>query len=188
MALRDGREKEVMAQAGKRVPADCRILEASPDLSVELQTIGFAPPATGPRVLPRNAIQAKDTVGVWEASNLVFFGCRIERGSGKAVVIKTGVHTALGVLAREMDWVDAPPPANLTSRIGARRFSVMALAGCGVDVNCQREMDWVDATTPANLSARLDKFEAAFEGRTEAIFRSCGLVTPEGRCRLCTIQ
>ena len=115
-----------------------------------------------------------NTLSGWNWSNLVLFGCRFERGSGKSVVllqfrfgvsvffadnqqvwircmaavlqfvkasremghsfksvclsvvtvslspsrqvIKTGVHTALGVLAREMDWVDTPSPANLTNR------------------------------------------------------------------------
>lgn len=48
--------------------------------------------------------QADDTVGPWQCKNLVFMGCMCESGSGRAVVIKTGMHCALGVVAREMGW------------------------------------------------------------------------------------
>ena len=71
------------------------------------------------------------------------------RGRGQ-VVVKTGVRTALGVLAREMEWLEAP--------------------------------------AAPGLSTRLERLEAAFEGKTAAVFRACGLVSEEGRCRLCVVQ
>ena len=52
-----------------------------------------------------------------------------------------------------------------------------------------REMEWLEAPAAApGLSTRLERLEAAFEGKTAAVFRACGLVSEEGRCRLCVVQ
>ena len=46
-------------KAGHRVPADCRLLEASPDLRVEMATVGYrASDGTGPG-------HARDSVEVY---------------------------------------------------------------------------------------------------------------------------
>jgi len=117
-ALRDGRQKEVMAEdlvpgdivffrQGQRIPADARILEASPDLRMEMETIGFGPHMEGNlNGHSRSADEAQETVGVWEAKNLVFTGCRVEAGKGKGLVVKTGAYCIMGVIAREMEWHD----------------------------------------------------------------------------------
>eukprot|EP00802_Teleaulax_amphioxeia_P004261 Tamp_04265.p1 GENE.Tamp_04265~~Tamp_04265.p1 ORF type:complete len:575 (-),score=81.43 Tamp_04265:1524-3248(-) len=130
VALRDGRLKQILAQdlvpgdvvelkAGQRVPADCRILEASADLRVEMSAIGFrSSDGDGPGHA-RNNLQVDDTVGPWESKNLVFIGCMCERGRATAVVIKTGMDTALGIIAREMGWAQPIDPKPLHSRLGA---------------------------------------------------------------------
>lgn len=137
----------VEIKAGQRVPADCRLLEASRDLRVEMGTIGYrASDGGGPghardnlevacRALapPRNAHlgpmrtsharfwgwQADETVGPWECKNLVFMGCMCERGSGRGLVIKTGMHSALGVIAREMEWAQPLEAAPLHQKLSS---------------------------------------------------------------------
>ncbi len=48
----------------------------------------------------RDAMEVEETVGVWECKNIIFYGCKVMSGTAKAVVIKTGADTALGVVAR----------------------------------------------------------------------------------------
>jgi len=161
VALREGRQKEMLAeelvpgdivqvQAGYRVPADARILECSPDLRIEMETIGFLKSdGVGPGHA-RDAVEVDETVDVWECKNIIFMGCKVLSGSAKAIVIKTGSNTALGVVAREMGWLD-------------------------------------ETAAPATVLNKMDKWESAFEGKTEAIARSMGLASENGRCN-CTVM
>ena len=129
VALRDGRLKQVLAvdlvpgdivhiAAGHRIPADCRLLEASPDLRVEMATIGYRRSDGSGKGHARDSIEVAETVGPWEARNLVFMGCQCEQGSGSAVVIKTGMHCAMGVIAREMGWAEMPSKAPVWHKLG----------------------------------------------------------------------
>ena len=100
--LRDGAEIEIEAEAlvpgdvillreGDRVPADARLI-AGHELTVnnapltgEAEAIGLDPAPTEAPAL--------------EARNLVFAGCAVVRGSGRAIVHATGFRTRFGRIA-----------------------------------------------------------------------------------------
>jgi len=63
--------------------------------------------------------QADETVGPWECKNLVFMGCMCQRGWGRGLVIKTGMQTALGVVASEMQWAQPVQAAPLHQKLGS---------------------------------------------------------------------
>jgi calcium-translocating P-type ATPase len=82
----------VVLEAGDRVPADCRVIEAQA-LRVNLATI------TGESLAKaRNADTAPGGEAL-EAKNLLLAGTSLVSGEGRAVVYATGMHTEFGRIA-----------------------------------------------------------------------------------------
>ena len=112
--LRDGRvvevpteelvpEDTILLAAGRRVPADARLVQAH-SLAVDESTL------TGESVPVDKApdlMLPMDTPSA-ERRNLVFAGSTITRGRGLAVVVSTGADTELGKIARMA--AEAKPP------------------------------------------------------------------------------
>ncbi len=84
----------ILLEAGDIVPADARILEA-PALMVDESIL------TGEsiQVIKSSAPLTKETQQAFEASNILFSGTTIVSGGGSAVVIATGIHTAIGTIS-----------------------------------------------------------------------------------------
>jgi len=117
LVVRDGRQKEVLAEElvpgdvclgkkGSCVPADIRLVECSHDLRIDMTAIGQTQTDGTGRGHHRSCEQVGETVGVWEAKNIVFYGCQCIQGTWKGIVVKVGPQTAMGVVAREMGWAE----------------------------------------------------------------------------------
>ncbi len=104
--IRDGRLTEISSEEvvpgdiivlgeGDRVPADARLIEAS-DLSVdESMLTGESHP-----VAKRADIVLDPDTPLPDRVNMVYSGTYVVRGSGKAVVVATGMETEIGRIAR----------------------------------------------------------------------------------------
>ncbi len=111
---REGRTEEIPAeaivpgdvlllQAGRRVPADGRLLEAA-SLSIDESTLtGESLPV---EKRPEERLPAETPLA--ERHNLVFAGTMIVRGQGTALVVATGSHSAIGHIASLAQDVTAP--------------------------------------------------------------------------------
>jgi Ca2+-transporting ATPase len=111
---REGRTEEIPAeaivpgdvlllQAGRRVPADGRLLEAA-SLSIDESTLtGEALPV---EKHPEERLPAETPLA--ERHNLVFAGTLIVRGQGTALVVATGMQSAIGHIAGLAREVTAP--------------------------------------------------------------------------------
>jgi Ca2+-transporting ATPase len=113
--IRDGRAKEIpsdqvvagdvlVLQAGRRVPADCRLLQAF-SLSVDESNLsGESSP------VEKAALDAlPDVTPFSEQSNMVFAGSLVTRGRGLALAVATGKRTELGKVAQMAREQEAPP-------------------------------------------------------------------------------
>jgi len=83
----------VSVKMGDQVPADMRIVDCSPDLSVNNSSL------TGESE-PQKRDWRKSTQVPAEAANLCFFGTFIQQGTGVACVIATGDRTFMGRTAQ----------------------------------------------------------------------------------------
>ncbi len=104
--LRDGRLVEIdtryivpgdiiVLQEGDLVPADARLIESNNLYVDESMLTGESTP------VPKNADKVLDPdTPVADHVNMVYSGTYIVRGSGKAVVVATGMDTQLGRIAR----------------------------------------------------------------------------------------
>jgi P-type Ca2+ transporter type 2C len=103
--IRDGHVYQVVAEklvpgdviileAGDRVPADCRLLEAA-NLEVEESSL------TGENLPVRKHIRCleDDSLSLGDRKNMVFMGTSVTRGRAKAIVVATGMATEMGYIA-----------------------------------------------------------------------------------------
>ncbi|MTI61014.1 MAG: calcium-translocating P-type ATPase, PMCA-type [Firmicutes bacterium] len=103
--IRDGRLEEVAAEelvpgdlivleAGNRVPADCRLLEAA-GLQVDESLL------TGESITVAKSTGKLYAAGlnITEQTNILFMGTTVTRGRAKAVVVNTGMDTEMGKIA-----------------------------------------------------------------------------------------
>lgn len=103
--LRNGQEKIINTsllvpgdiiylEAGDYVPADCRLIE-SVNLKAEESSL------TGESLASEKDAKAviNKEVSIGDRTNMVFFGCSITYGTGKAIVTSTGMNTEIGKIA-----------------------------------------------------------------------------------------
>lgn len=132
--IRDGREIRletkflvpgdvVLLGEGDIVPADCRLVEDN-DLNVDQSAF------TGESV-PIHKMKdetQRDDLSRVEQPNLVFMSCAITSGTGKAVVVETGMKTEFGKIADLTRNVkEEPSPLQKEMRGITRTVSAMAL-------------------------------------------------------------
>jgi plasma-membrane calcium-translocating P-type ATPase len=80
--------------AGDRVGADCRLFEAV-DLEIEESALTGESLPAGKRTEPLG----KEQVVLGDMNNMAFMGTMVTRGSGRGIVIATGMETAMGRIA-----------------------------------------------------------------------------------------
>jgi sodium/potassium-transporting ATPase subunit alpha len=85
---------------GEKVPADCRLIEAS-SLRVNLSTV------TGESLPKARNAEPDSTATVLNAHNLLLAGTLIVSGQGRAVVFATGMHSEIGKIAHLTQAMDA---------------------------------------------------------------------------------
>jgi hypothetical protein len=112
----------ILLQAGRRIPADARLVEAY-GLAVDKS------PLTGESIPIEKAtdLVLPETIPLSERRNLVFAATTVTRGRGAAVVVATSIATELGrvaSLAREI----TPPPTPLQQAMRELSRSLVWLA------------------------------------------------------------
>jgi Ca2+-transporting ATPase len=81
----------ILLQAGRRVPADARLLESYSLAADEASLTGESVP------VEKDAhLLLPDKTALAERSNMLYAGTTITRGRGNAIVVATGMHTELG--------------------------------------------------------------------------------------------
>lgn len=106
LVRRDGKEKEINAdsvvpgdivllQSGKRVPADCRILQQQ-NLGTDESVL------TGESTTVEKTAQIVEEtdVGIGDQKNMAFAGTSIVSGRAEAVAVRTGMETQLGSISK----------------------------------------------------------------------------------------
>jgi P-type Ca2+ transporter type 2C len=111
---REGRTEEIPAEtvvpgdvllleAGRRVPADGRLLEAA---SLALDESALTGESLPVEKRPEECLPAETPLA--ERHNLVFAGTLVVRGQGTALVVATGMQSTIGGIARLTREVQAP--------------------------------------------------------------------------------
>jgi Ca2+-transporting ATPase len=105
--IRKGREQTVQAEEivpgdiivlyeGEKVPADARLLEANSLKVDESMLTGESLPVS------KEAKKLDQETALADRKNMVYSGCMVTRGKGKAVVVMTGMETEVGKIADEI--------------------------------------------------------------------------------------
>ncbi len=129
---RDGKEREiesielvpgdlVIIEAGDRVPADCRVIEAF-NLAVDEAVL------TGESEPVSKSDEPVEGAGKSEPSNMVFMGTVVTKGRGEAIVTSTGMGTRFGEIAGMVSVLEteAPPLKKKMEKMG-RRLAVISV-------------------------------------------------------------
>ncbi|MFW6109511.1 MAG: cation-translocating P-type ATPase [archaeon] len=123
LVMRDGKEESidsinlvpgdiVLLEAGSRVPADCRLIEAA-NLEVdEAALTGESRPVT------KKVTVVDVDAGVGDQKNMVFMGTVVTNGRAVAVVTQTGMDSQFGRIAGMVQAIDVEPPP-LTKKMDA---------------------------------------------------------------------
>jgi Ca2+-transporting ATPase len=110
--IRDGEAREIPAallvpgdivllESGDRVPADLRLLEASSLYMEESALTGESVPV-GKHARPID----EDGLGTGDLKNIGFMGTMVTRGTGKGIVIRTGMRTEMGKIAHMIEQAE----------------------------------------------------------------------------------
>ncbi len=89
----------IILNSGAKINADCRILESSNLQTNEAILTGES--------MPVNKISSKIKLGtsLAERSNMLYTGTQVVRGSGKAIVVSTGMQTEFGKIASKLQEI-----------------------------------------------------------------------------------
>jgi Ca2+-transporting ATPase len=123
----------VLLEAGDRIPADARLVEAA-NLSVDESILTGESVPVQKFIAP---IEGEATVA--DMGNMVHMGCPVVNGRGLAVVIATGMNTEIGRITAQVQEVKPPPTplqqnvARLGRYIGILVLGIIAvLIGIGL--------------------------------------------------------
>ena len=134
-AIRDGRELQVdvarivpgdivLLETGDKIPADARIFEGHNTLTQESILTGESAPVS------KETGTLKDGTPVSDQKNMLFSGTSVSGGRCRAVVVRTGMATEVGKIARMIQQV-RKDPTPLQKRL-ARLGKALGLATIGV--------------------------------------------------------
>lgn len=137
--IRDGVEKIIKSEelvpgdiikfeAGDFVPADSLLLESSSLKSEESMLTGESLPSEKDAKK-----EVKEDASLGDQTNKVFSGCSITYGSGKALVVSTGMNTEIGKIANLLDEDDSneTPLQRRLAQLG-KYLGILALVCCAI--------------------------------------------------------
>ncbi len=118
----------VYLEAGNHVPADVRLLEA-----INLQVEEAALTGESLPVQKNAVLQLEKNIPLGDRKNTAFMGTLVTYGRGRGVVIGTGMHSQLGLIAEMLQGVDQEetPLQKRLDQLG-KTLGVGALAICGL--------------------------------------------------------
>ncbi len=90
----------VLLEEGDRVPADGRLLSVQSMQTQESALTGESLP------VDKNIVPVSEDSSMSEMLNMVFRGTVVVRGSGTMIVTATGLHTALGAIAKDIEGMN----------------------------------------------------------------------------------
>jgi len=117
----------IVFEAGDLMPADARIMEGYLLEVMESSLTGES------HSVQKVSTPIADTVALGEMKNMVFGGTTIISGSGKAVVVRTGMDTEMGKIAESIESVkDDETPLQKKLDLLGRRIGILTLVICGI--------------------------------------------------------
>jgi Ca2+-transporting ATPase len=118
----------VLLEAGNYIPADIRLIEA-----VNLQIEEAALTGESVPVHKEANIRLQADIPLGDRKNTAFMGTLVSYGRGKGIVVATGMHTQIGLIAQMLQAVEQEPTP-LQRRLDqlGRTLGWVALAVCGM--------------------------------------------------------
>lgn len=135
--IRDGRKMRINSnglvpgdvivfEAGDLIPADARIIEGYLLEIMESSLTGES------HSVRKGSTPIADTATLGDMKNMVFGGTTVTSGSGKAVVVRTGMDTEMGKIAESIESVeDDETPLQKKLDLLGRRLGILTLVICG---------------------------------------------------------
>ena len=119
----------IALEAGDAVPADARLMECASLKVEEAALTGESVPVDK----HSRAIEGADNVPLGDRANMVYMGCTVAYGRGKAVVTQTGMDTQVGKIAGALLEAkeDKTPLQKKLSQL-SRILTWLVLGVCGV--------------------------------------------------------
>jgi Ca2+-transporting ATPase len=118
----------ILLEAGDFIPADARLLKSASLTSEESVLTGESVPAEKD---PNAQVEENSPLG--DRRNMVYSGCNVTYGHGRAVVTATGMNTEMGKIAKLLESADdtATPLQQKLAQLG-KYLGIIALAACAV--------------------------------------------------------
>jgi len=117
----------IVFEAGDRIPADGRIIEQYLLEVMEASLTGES------QAVAKDAKTIEDTTTLGNMRNMVFGGTHVVNGSGRAVVVRTGMDSEMGKIAASIESVadDETPLQKNLDRLG-QRLGILTIIICSV--------------------------------------------------------
>lgn len=94
----------LLLQAGEKIPADCRIIQAQSLLIDESMLTGES------IAIAKSEDVIKSVVPIHDQKNMLFQATYVLNGFAQAIVVATGVHTEIGKLQKEVEQIQSELP------------------------------------------------------------------------------
>ena len=116
----------ILLEAGDYVPADARIIESASLKSEESALTGESFP-----VEKSISDDIENIAPLGDRVNMIYSGCSVSYGRGKAVVVETGMNTEMGRIAKLLnDEHDGMTPLQQNLAKLGKTLGILALAIC----------------------------------------------------------
>ncbi len=117
----------IFLEEGDNIPADARLLESKNLSCIEAALTGESLPVN------KNIETLASTTPLADQSCMLHNGTYVSRGNGKAVVVKTGIHTSVGKIATQLHQIESEPTnfQNKT-KVLARQMGILSILSAGL--------------------------------------------------------
>src|SRR3989338_2953238 len=109
----------IILQEGNKVPSDARVMVSN---SLTLDESAFTGESTPVHKVSEELHREYSSIA--EQKNIIFKGTNIVSGSGRAVVIATGINTEIGKIAKQISAIDTEIPLKANIRYLSRAIIV----------------------------------------------------------------
>ncbi|MCC6187940.1 MAG: cation-translocating P-type ATPase [Anaerolineales bacterium] len=118
----------VVLEDGNYVPADVRLVEA---INLRIEEAALTGESVPVEKSARGRLEADIPLG--DRYNTAFMGTLVARGRGRGVVVGTGMHTQMGLIAQMLQTLDnEPTPLQMRLEELGKQLGTIALVICGL--------------------------------------------------------
>ncbi|MCS6983366.1 MAG: HAD-IC family P-type ATPase [Candidatus Absconditabacterales bacterium] len=89
----------IVMEEGDSIPADARLISVKNFSTIEASLTGET------ASINKSIEQLKESTGLADRSNMVWMGTFVARGTARALVTATGIHTTIGMIAKTMNSI-----------------------------------------------------------------------------------